>query len=110
MNSCIFCRIIAHQLPATIVYENDHVIVINDIHPKAPVHYLIIPKKHTDTLVDITDADAAHAAGVIFAARDIIKQKKLKAARLIVNSGADAGQTVFHTHVHLLAGKVMHDF
>lgn len=106
--NCIFCNIINKKIPATVVLENDDVIVINDIHPKAPVHYLIIPKQHVPDFMTITD-DA-----LLNNMRKMIQQIGLSlpnhSFRLLVNNGAGSGQSVFHVHMHMLAGKIMGGF
>jgi len=108
---CIFCKIIDKTIPATIVAENDGVIVIQDRAPKAPVHYLIIPKKHTQNIASMT-ADELPLAQEMFA----MAQQLSKALpgngdfRFIINNGSGVGQSVFHLHGHFLAGKKMADF
>lgn len=106
--NCIFCSIINKKIPATVVVENDDVIVINDIHPKAPVHYLVIPKTHVSDFMTLTDDAVLHNI------RKMIQQIGAslpgQSFRLLVNNGAAAGQSVFHLHVHMLAGKTMGGF
>lgn len=106
MTVTIFGRIIAGEIPAPRVYEDEHCIAINDISPQAPTHVLIIPKK---AIAKLADAGAEHQAllgHLMLAAGNIARQLGVEEAfRLIVNNGAGAGQTVFHLHLHLLAGK-----
>jgi histidine triad (HIT) family protein len=106
--NCIFCSIINKKIPATVVVENDNVIVINDIHPKAPVHYLVIPKKHVADFMTLTDDAVLHDV------KKMIQQIGVslpgQSFRLLLNNGADAGQSVFHLHFHMLAGKNMGGF
>jgi histidine triad (HIT) family protein len=106
--TCIFCSIINKKIPATVVLENDHVIVINDINPKAPVHYLVIPKKHIPDFLMLTDDS------IMQDVRKMIQQIGIslpsQSFRLLMNNGAAAGQTVFHLHIHMLAGKNMEGF
>jgi len=106
--NCIFCSIINKKIPATVVVENDDVIVINDIHPKAPVHYLVIPKKHIADFMTLTDDTVLqHIRKMI---QQIGASLPSQAFRLLINNGAGAGQSVFHVHVHMLAGKTMGGF
>jgi histidine triad (HIT) family protein len=104
--NCIFCKIIAGQLPATIVRQDDDLIVIQDIHPKAPIHYLIIPKKHIPDVQSIQPEDE-HLMGKLFMeAQALAKTVPLAHDfNLALNNGAAAGQIVFHLHLHFLAGK-----
>ena len=108
---CIFCKIIAKEIPAKVVAETEDTIAIQDIAPKAPIHYLIIPKKHVKDLSSLQESDMAISAQITRMAQDI--GKKLSGSqsfRLIVNNGADSGQSVFHLHAHFLSGKKMLDF
>jgi len=110
-SDCLFCKIINKELQATIIDENDDVVVIKDIAPKAPVHYLIIPKKHIKDIQSVQKKDADLVAKILFMVQKI--SKKLpgsQAFRLIVNNGSDVGQSVFHMHWHFLSGKKMLDF
>ncbi len=105
-NSCIFCKIISKEIPATIIMETDHVIVVEDLHPKAPVHYLIIPKIHRDNILHLEDSDADLAWQVLKTVRELGKGlDEPRAFNLISNNGAEAGQSVHHLHVHFLSGK-----
>ena len=98
MQDCIFCKIIQKQVPTEMVAENDTVIVVKDIAPKAPIHYLIIPKNHIKNVVDHDDICRAPAGALQIS------------FRLIMNNGVDAGQTVFHLHCHFISGKHLSDF
>ena len=109
MDSCIFCKIVAGQIPSSKVYEDDLVYAFNDINPLAPTHVLIIPKEHV--LASAADATEEHAAliGHVFAvAAKLAKELGLDGGfRIVTNSGDDACQTVHHLHFHLLGGKKM---
>ena len=102
----IFAKIMDHEIPAKIVYEDSDCIAINDIAPKAPVHVLIIPRKPIPRLADATDEDRALLGQLMLKVGDIARQLGVDDAfRLIINNGETAGQTVFHLHLHLLANK-----
>ncbi len=104
MCDCIFCKIANHEIPSSTVFEDDEVIAFDDLNPQAPVHTLVIPKKH---YADITDGVPAATLGAMTAAiAEIAKAKGLESGfRVISNKGADAGQTVMHFHMHVLGGK-----
>ena len=104
---CIFCKIIKKEIPASIIYEDDNIIAFNDIEPKAPVHVIIIPKKHIPTISEIGPEDKELVGEILLVAPKIARQKGVSETgyRLIVNKGKDAGQTVDHLHFHLLGGK-----
>ncbi len=108
---CIFCKIIAKQIPSTIIHEDNDVIVIQDIAPKASTHFLIIPKKHLKDLREFSQAERDLAAHMLFVANELSK-KHLDGGdfRLMLNSGYNAGQRVFHMHMHFLAGKKLPEF
>ncbi len=107
-HACIFCSIIAKNVPAEILAENEHCVVIKDIAPKAPIHYLIIPKKHIVNLFDITPEDGAILQAMLFMAQQVgITLLKNQGFTLLANNGAQAGQTVFHMHYHIISGKIL---
>lgn len=109
--TCIFCKIIAGQLPATIIGQTDDLLVIKDIHPKAPIHYLIIPKKHIADLTSVKPEDAQLLSNLLLEAQRL--SQTIPGAQdfnLAVNNGVAAGQIVFHLHIHFLAGKKLFDF
>ena len=109
MSSCLFCQIATGERPATIVYRGDGVIAFRDIHPQAPTHILIIPTKHIGSVAEATAADEDLIGRMITTAKAIAQQENLsKGYRLVINTGTQAGQSVFHLHVHLLGGRVMH--
>lgn len=103
--SCLFCRIVRKEIPASFVLENEHVVAFRDINPKAPTHVLIVPRTHIATLDDATDARIL--GELQLAAAAIARTEGLVAGgyRTVVNCGAGAGQTVFHVHLHLLGGR-----
>ena len=105
MVDCLFCRLVAGEIPATVVRETDTTLAFRDIAPKAPVHVLVIPKAHHVTLSDVAFADPAVAAAVLTEARAVADDEGIGDGwRLIANNGAPVGQTVFHAHVHVLGG------
>ena len=104
-DACLFCRIVRKEIPATIVLENEHVLAFRDINPKAPTHVVVVPKVHVPTLDDATDArmlgELQLAAATIARTEGIVEG----GYRTVMNCGPDAGQTVFHVHLHLLGGR-----
>lgn len=109
MTDCIFCKIVSGDIPAEKVFENDHVIGFQDLNPQAPTHVLIIPKKHVSTINDLQDEDKALVGEMFMAARQIAADQGLaeKGYRTVMNCNEEAGQTVFHIHLHLLGGRRM---
>ncbi|MEM8660699.1 MAG: histidine triad nucleotide-binding protein [Pseudomonadota bacterium] len=106
MSDTIFGKIIAGEIPSEFLYEDEHCIAINDISPQAPVHVLVIPKRGIPRLVDAEADDQALLGHLMLAAGKVAEQLGVADAfRLIINNGAGAGQTVFHLHLHILAGK-----
>ena len=104
--STIFSKIIAREIPAKIVYEDDLCLAFHDVNPQAPTHVLLIPKKEIPRLVDAQSDDAALLGHLMITANKIARQLGVgDAFRLVVNNGADAGQSVFHLHLHILAGR-----
>ncbi len=107
--NCLFCRIIAGEIPAAKLLETDEAIIIADINPQAPVHVLAIPRRHIPSAAHLTAADAQTLAAVIDAANVIARDKGIEATgfRLVMNHGSDAGQSVDHLHVHMLGGRAL---
>jgi histidine triad (HIT) family protein len=105
--NCIFCKIMAKKIPAKIIHEDEFAMAFEDLNPQAPVHALIVPKKHIPDIHSITVADREIVGHLFFVARTIAAQKSLEQTgyRMIINNGRDAGQTVFHIHLHLLSGR-----
>jgi len=106
--SCIFCKIAAHEVPTEIVHENDRIVAFRDMDPKAPTHILLIPKEHIGSIADIEDRHGAMLADIAQAATHLAKTEGIDRSgwRLVTNVGPDAGQSVFHLHVHLLGGRI----
>ena len=105
---CIFCKIINGDIPAKLIYEDSEVLAFNDISPQAPVHLLVIPKKHIAGPAALSDMDQHLMGKIIKIGTDLAAEKGLKAGfRLVINDGELAGQTVFHLHLHVLGGRAM---
>jgi len=104
---CIFCKVAAGELPAEIYYEDDEVIVFRDIHPVAPIHLLIIPRRHIATANEFSEQDSALIGKLLVTASRIAHELRVDKTgyRLVMNCNRDAGQTVFHVHLHLVAGR-----
>lgn len=105
--SCLFCKIIKREIPASIVFEDDELIAFNDINPQAPTHVLIVPKRHIETLNDLTEGDDHIVGALVRRAAAIAADRGFAASgyRTVFNTNRDAGQTVFHIHLHLLGGR-----
>lgn len=106
---CLFCKIAHQEIPAELIYEDEHVVAFNDINPQAPSHILIIPRKHIATLNDIEDDDRLIAGHLLQTAARIAEQQGFAESgyRTVFNCNSDGGQTVYHIHLHLLGGKPM---
>lgn len=109
MNECLFCKMVTREITPEIVYENDDVLAFKDINPQAPVHVLIVPKRHVSTINDIEPADAELIGRLFLAAKEVALQEGVgeRGYRTLMNCNADGGQLVFHVHLHLLAGRRM---
>jgi histidine triad (HIT) family protein len=106
MSDCLFCRIVAGEIPATVVHETDAVLAFRDIAPQAPTHVVVIPKEHHADVAALAAADPALTAQVMAAAAEVARQEGLdQGFRVVLNTGADGGQTVFHVHAHVLGGR-----
>jgi histidine triad (HIT) family protein len=105
--SCLFCKIVAGEVPAKRVHEDEHLIAFEDINPQAPLHVLIIPKRHIATLGDLQAADDGLVGEMVRRAAAIAKDRGVDAGgyRTVFNCNSDAGQTVFHIHLHVLGGR-----
>lgn len=104
-DNCVFCKIVQGEIPSTKVYENEDFIAFNDINPAAPVHVLVIPKRHVPRLSEAGREDTAMLGNMLITIGLTAKKLGLDSYRLIINDGAGAGQTVFHLHAHILGGK-----
>ena len=108
MNDCVFCKIIGGEIPSKRYYEDERMIVIADIDPKAEKHYLAMPKKHYKLLSEMCDADREDLGHILATISRIAPDLGLSNGyRLVINQGDDAGQTVFHLHIHILGGQVL---
>ena len=110
MSDCLFCKVVNREIPASIVYEDDRVLAFRDINPQAPTHLLVVPKQHIDSLNDLTGEHDAIVGELVRRAAAIAKTLGISAGgfRTVFNTNRDAGQTVFHIHLHLLGGRPMH--
>ena len=104
-DSCLFCRIARHEIPSTVVAEDEHLLAFRDVHPQAPVHVLIIPKTHVASLNDV--GEFGLVARMTQMAAEIAEREGIaqRGYRVVVNTNADGGQTVFHLHLHLMGGR-----
>src|SRR5471030_1272745 len=107
MADCLFCKIIAREIPASIVYEDDHMLAFNDINPQGPTHVLVVPKRHIATVNDMTAGDDQVVGEMVRRAAAIANERGISAGgfRTVFNTNRDAGQTVFHIHLHLIGGR-----
>ncbi len=109
MANCLFCKIASGEIPAKIVYQDDHVVAFEDINPQAPTHILVVPKRHIATLNDLTHDDDQLLGELTRRAAAIARDRGIESGgyRTVFNTNRDAGQTVFHIHLHLLGGRSM---
>lgn len=109
MTNCIFCKIASGEIPADIVYQDEHVVGFRDLNPQAPTHVLVVPRRHIATLNDLTEGDADVVARMYLAAKTVAAADGIaeRGYRTVFNCNADAGQSVFHLHLHVLGGRVM---
>jgi histidine triad (HIT) family protein len=107
--ACLFCQIVNRDLPASIVYEDEHVLAFNDINPQAATHVLLVPKRHIPTLNDLQPGDDAIVGELVRRAAAIARERGIEAGgyRTVFNTNRDAGQTVFHIHLHLIGGRAL---
>ena len=111
MADCIFCKIVQGEIPCSKVYEDDQVLAFDDIQPMAPVHVIIIPKKHIATLMDLDDKSISLAGDLMSVAQKVARIKNIseRGFRTVINCKAEGGQVVFHLHMHLLGGRKLQD-
>ncbi|MCE9536028.1 MAG: histidine triad nucleotide-binding protein [Nitrospirae bacterium] len=107
MSECLFCKIVARTIPAALVYEDDLVVAFDDINPQAPIHTLVIPRMHVTSIAELQDSDVALLGRLMLAGNKVAKLKGIAESgyRLVVNTGAHGGQSVFHLHLHMLGGR-----
>lgn len=107
--SCLFCQIVEKKVPAKVAFEDDQLMAFHDIRPQAPVHVLVIPRKHITSLMDLTAGDDALVGGMVRRARELAREMGLgeRGFRLVFNAGDDAGYSVYHIHLHLLGGRAL---
>jgi len=107
MTNCLFCKIIAGEIPSSKLYEDDEMLVFHDINKMSPVHFLVIPKKHIENLLVLEEADSALVGRLFCKAKEIAKEQgcEEKGGRFVINAKTDGGQTVDHLHIHFLGGR-----
>ncbi|OQX14985.1 MAG: histidine triad nucleotide-binding protein [Desulfobulbaceae bacterium A2] len=106
-DNCLFCRIVKGEIPAAKIYEDDEILAFRDIAPQAPVHFLVIPKRHIAGAAAATAQDDALLGRILRVGSELAKKEGAEQFRLVSNNGAQAGQSVFHLHVHFLGGRAM---
>jgi histidine triad (HIT) family protein len=111
MEDCIFCRIVKGDIPSSKVYEDDKVLAFHDISPAAPVHVIVVPKRHIPTLMDVTAADMGELNAMMVAAQEIARIKGIeqRGFRTVINCNKEGGQIIFHLHMHVLGGKKLEE-
>lgn len=109
MSDCLFCKMVSGDIQPNVVYEDDDVLAFRDLNPQAPTHILVIPKRHISTLNDLESGDEALMGNLVLTAARIAEKEGIAEAgyRTLLNCNAEAGQTVFHIHLHLLGGRPM---
>lgn len=109
MSDCLFCKMVAGDIKPDVLFENDAVLAFRDLSPQAPVHFLVIPKKHISTINDLDSADADLIGQMFLAAKTVAKQEGIsdEGYRTVMNCNAGGGQSVFHIHLHVLGGRAM---
>ena len=109
LNDCLFCKIVAGEIPCKKIFEDDEMLAFHDSTPMAPVHFLLIPKKHIRNLLELEPADTALAGRLLNKAQELAKAQgcEAKGARFVINAKSDSGQTVNHLHIHVLGGRAL---
>ena len=109
MSNCLFCKIIAGEIPSKKLYEDDEMLAFYDINPMSPVHFLLIPKKHIENLMELDASDSALLGKLFYKAQELAKEQgcEQKGGRFVINTKTDGGQTVDHLHIHFLGGRAM---
>ena len=107
MQNCLFCKMVRKEMTCKIEYEDSDLLAIHDIAPQAPVHLLVVPKKHVAQISDLEESDRGLVSKLIYGAKEIARDKGWENYRLVLNNGSEAGQSVFHIHLHLLSGRRM---
>lgn len=107
VDSCLFCKIVSGEIPGEIVHTTEHTVAFRDLNPQAPTHVLVVPKEHYANAAELAATDPQASAELVTAAAAVASAEGHDDYRLVFNTGSEAGQTVFHTHLHLLAGRTM---
>lgn len=105
---CVFCKIAAGEIPTEKIYEDEDIIAFNDLDPQAPIHFLVIPKKHITSLESVEESDSKLLGQIMLAIQKLAKENNLEGYRVVTNIGEDGGQTVPHLHFHVLGGRAFH--
>ena len=105
---CVFCKIAAGEIPTDKIYEDEYIIAFNDLDPQAPIHFLVIPKKHITSLAQVEESDSALIGRIMLAIQKLASENNLESYRVVTNIGEDGGQTVPHLHFHVLGGRAFH--
>jgi len=110
VKACLFCQIVQGAIPSKKVYEDEACLAFEDVNPQAPVHVLVVPKRHAQSLVDMQDSDAGLLGHLLLTCSRVAHEKMIESSgyRVVLNVGRNAGQTVFHLHFHVLGGRVFH--
>lgn len=109
MTTCLFCRIIERAVPSKIIYEDDQALAFEDINPQAPIHALVIPKRHVESIQEVRSTETSLLGHLLLTCTRIAQEKGIAASgyRIVTNTGRDAGQSIFHLHFHVLGGRPM---